>query len=285
MEHEKQPEHEPEHEPDPDPGPGPDPEPGLGHEAQPTAAARPRRRGRTRRALLLIACAAVLGAGAGTVAGYVVQYDREPTPLPPLSQPDLRDYKPVPAAKGASARSINEHRHVKTDGDLRRLLLKKPSGAQRVEASFTTHGWLSLSEYATDFEYPDDAFETLAAGDFRRAVTTSWQEREELYVTINLVQFHDEEFAMTPGYAKQQLSDLSEPHSAGNDGVPIPGSGTGRIYLADEPVVEPGYEPLYKGWAAARRGDVFMEIFAVDNTRPVSEKDLMSLAKRQLERL
>ncbi|WP_093800241.1 hypothetical protein [Streptomyces sp. Wb2n-11] len=36
------------------------------------------------------------------ITGYVVQYDREPTPLPPLSQPDLRDPKDAPVAVEAS---------------------------------------------------------------------------------------------------------------------------------------------------------------------------------------
>ena len=48
----------------------------------PAVPERPRRRGRT---TLLIACAALLGAVAGVCTGYVVQADREPTALPPLS--------------------------------------------------------------------------------------------------------------------------------------------------------------------------------------------------------
>ena len=54
-----------------------------------TAAApvRARRRGRT---ALLIAGAVVLGLVAGTCTGYLVQADREPTKLPPLSQPTLK---------------------------------------------------------------------------------------------------------------------------------------------------------------------------------------------------
>ncbi|MFE1256323.1 hypothetical protein [Streptomyces fungicidicus] len=85
-----------------------------------------RRRGRT---AALVAVAAVLGVVAGTCAGYLVQADREPTELPPLSQPVL------PQAKGGAPEplSADEDRRVKTDGDLRKLLIKKPRGAKEAD--------------------------------------------------------------------------------------------------------------------------------------------------------
>ncbi|WP_442738151.1 hypothetical protein ACQUSN_12805 [Streptomyces pseudogriseolus] len=88
-------------------------------------AGRRRRGGRT---VTLIGAALVLGLVAGTCTGYLVQAGRAPTPLPPLSQPVLAQARgegpaPLPAA---------QDRRVRTDGDLRELLLKKPRAAKHL---------------------------------------------------------------------------------------------------------------------------------------------------------
>src|SRR5262245_49039165 len=79
------------------------------------AASRPRRRGR---ATAPIGAAALLGVVAGTCAGYLVQAGREPAKLPSLSQPVIKqakgDVEPLSAA---------QDRRLRTDGDLRKLLL------------------------------------------------------------------------------------------------------------------------------------------------------------------
>ncbi|WP_367669716.1 hypothetical protein [Streptomyces sp. DT2A-34] len=95
---------------------------------------RPRRRGRT---ALLIAGAVVLGLVAGTCAGYVVQADREPTKLPSLSQPTLKQSRGEAPEPLSAARD----RRVKTDGDLRKLLLKKLAGAKDADWLEGADGW------------------------------------------------------------------------------------------------------------------------------------------------
>ncbi|MEU0087952.1 hypothetical protein [Streptomyces sp. NPDC006274] len=237
-----------------------------------------RRRGRT---TLLIAAAAVLGAVAGTVTGYAVQYHREPTPLPALSQPDIRTPKPVRTDGNTTARSLSVNRWVKTDGDLRELLLPKPKGAKHEEKP----DWKDLYTFATWFEYEDEMFRDLAEHDFRRSATVSWSKGGKVYVDIRLVQFRETTEVGAEHFGEGQQSYLVEDDWAGNDGEPIPGSANGRTYVFDEPHREAGYEPLYEGRAVAWRGDVVMVITYQNNSGPIDVKELKSLAKRQLERL
>ncbi|MFI8099536.1 hypothetical protein [Streptomyces sp. NPDC086023] len=247
-------------------------------EAVPAAAVRPRRRGRT---TLLIAAAAVLGALAGTVTGYAVQYDREPTPLPPLAQ-RLAPSKTAPGVPGrTNARTLNVHRWVKSDGDLRELLVKKPKGAKDFGAGKAD--WVPLVTYAADFDWPDRAFRHFANEDLRRVARVEWQERGEVFVVVELTQFNDTTQLAAADFAEQQQG--YEEKDAGNDGKPLPGSGNGRVFVHDQPFRKAGYEPVYQGQAIARRGDVVMRVYYRNNTRPVSEKALMDLAKRQWERL
>ncbi|MFD5430226.1 hypothetical protein ACFWI9_33130, partial [Streptomyces sp. NPDC127084] len=90
---------------------------------------RARRRGRT---ALLIAVAAVVGIAGGTAVGYGVQAEHEPTPLPVLSQAGLTyPAKPLAASAQPVPLSAAEDHQVKTGGDLRKLLLSKPSGARK----------------------------------------------------------------------------------------------------------------------------------------------------------
>ncbi|MEU2156590.1 hypothetical protein ABZ532_16495 [Streptomyces sp. NPDC019396] len=237
-----------------------------------------RPRGRT---ALTIAGAVVLGLLAGTVTGYAVQYDRAPTPLPPLSQPELRTPKDIPAGPGADPQAVNVHRRVPTDGDLRKLLLKKPKGARDNER--VQQGWRGLLDYAFDYDKPDRMFAYMA-GQTRRIATTSWEERGEVFVTVNLVQFRSEISSTSAAdWVKDRQSYM--PKNAGNDGTPVPGSGNGRVYVYDEPVQKTGYEPVYRGHALAHRGDVAVEIWYFDNARKVSSKPLMALIEKQLERL
>lgn len=236
---------------------------------------------RWRRVVGLVAAGAVLGLVAGTVTGYAVQYQREPTPLPVLSQPDITTPKPVSAKAGTTARSLNVNRWVKTDGDLRELLLSKPKGAKTESEA----DWEDLYAFATWFDHEESMFENLAEDGFRRCAAVSWSVDGEVYVDIRLVQFREDEELNAGAFGEAQQSYLDNEKWAGNDGEPIPGSADGRTYVFDEPLREAGYEPLYRGRAVAWRGDIVMIMEYANNSGPVDEKDLKSLAKRQLERL
>ncbi|MEU6527607.1 hypothetical protein ABZ869_00265 [Streptomyces sp. NPDC046928] len=258
------------------PGTEPGPEAATPEAAEPEAAAAPvraRRRGRT---TLLIAGAAVLGLVAGTCTGYLVQADREPTKLPPLSQPKLKQSKGEAPEPLSAARD----RRVRTDGDLRKLLLEKPRGAKTADWSSADDGWMDLASYAETFSDPKDIFPELVGNEFRRAAVAAW-EQGDTTVEIRLVQFRQEESMAAAEQARgaHYWADEDDNHS-----WPIPGTEDGMAYAYTKPQAEPGYVPMYEAKAFAWRGDIEMEIF-VSSTRSIGKKTLLGLAKRQMERL
>ncbi|MET9609973.1 hypothetical protein ABZZ17_33715 [Streptomyces sp. NPDC006512] len=242
------------------------------------AAPRPRRRGRT---TLLIAAALVLGALAGTVTGYAVQFHREPTPLPPLAQQGLDTPKPLAADTETTFKSINANRWHKTDDDLTKLLLAPPSGAKvTVPPSFE-----SLDFFAAPFENPEAALRDFATG-VRRVALTAWVTDGRYYVDVRLIQFAELEDA--DDYQKQQAEYMPLAKFAGNPGVAVPGvpDDLGHVWVDSKVQQKAGYEPIRGARAVVRRGDVVMEIFYNDNRgAKIAESDVIDLAKRQLERL
>ncbi|MEU6344400.1 hypothetical protein ABZ883_26025 [Streptomyces sp. NPDC046977] len=247
--------------------------------AEPLPAARPpRRRGRT---TLLILAAAVLGVAAGAGTGYKIQYDRPETPLPPLSQPEL--VQPKGAAPPAKPLTAAEDALVKYDGDLRKLLLKRPKGAKDGNSPPGVDGWLPIAEYAENFDDPKAGFTDLLDSGFRRAATTTWR-TGDISVEIRLVQYRDLEYAGTEGDVLDQLQFTRGQDEAGNDGRAIPGSVDGKVFSYSRPTRRAGYLPYYKSAAVARQANIEMLIW-VTSSHPVPQSTIMSVAKRQWERL
>ncbi|MEU0339180.1 hypothetical protein ABZ092_09390 [Streptomyces bobili] len=236
---------------------------------------RPRRRGRT---TLLIAAAVVLGVVAGTCTGYLVQADREPTKLPSLSQPVLAQAK----GPGPEPLSAAQDRKLRTDGDLRKLLVKKPKGAKEAEWLEGMDGWMDMANYADLYEEPGDVFPALVGDEFRRAAVTGWAEGESYTVEIRLVQFRQEETLQADDYSdnNQYWADDED----ATDSWGLPGTEDGMVYVHREPETEPGYVPVYSAEAHAWRGDITMEIW-VSGTKAIPKKKIMDLARRQMERL
>lgn len=264
-------------EPAVEPAPAPVAESGA-----PATPGKPRPRGRT---TLLIAAAAVLGIAGGTAVGYGVQADRAPTPLPALSQPNLAyPAKALPADKVPDPLPVSQDRQRKTEGDLRELLVSKPSGARKARFPFRTKGWMSLDAYAREFKSEDYMFETLAEADVRRIAAANWLQGQYRGVGIRLVQFRSGAELGASDHANNQLDYMPyAKEGAGNAGDPIKGSGNGRYFLY-KAVNKPGYLPVYQARAIAQRGDVMLDITIFD-TAPISKKDIRTLAERQLERL
>ncbi|MFE3633209.1 hypothetical protein [Streptomyces sp. NPDC059168] len=237
-----------------------------------SAAPRLRRRGRTVR---LAGAGALLGLVAGVCAGYLVQADREPTKLPPLSQPVIEqaegETEPLPAAQ--------DHK-VRTDGDLRKLLLDKPRGA-RTASWVPQDGWLELAEYADFFKQPGEKFRALATDQFRRAAVTGWKTGTST-VDIRLVQYRQED-SMAAADATHNLEETAG--SGRTDSTSIPGTGDGTAYVHLRPIADFGVgRPLYLAEAYAWRGDVAMEVW-IHSSRPIAEREIKELARRQMERL
>ncbi|MGI5455951.1 hypothetical protein ACQEWB_22775 [Streptomyces sp. CA-249302] len=234
----------------------------------------PRRRGRT---TLLIVGAAVLGVVAGTCTGYLVQADREPTKLPPLSQPTLAQAK----GDGPEPLSAAQDRRVKTNGDLRKLLLNKPGGAKNASWLAGDDGWMNLAEFAETYEKPGSVFGDLVGDEFRRAAVTGWESGNQT-VEIRLIQFRQQETlaAADSSDNNQYWADAK----SSTDSWTIPGTGSGTAYVHRKPKTEAGYLPMYSAEAHAYRADIAMELWVYD-TRPITKAKIMDLAKRQMERL
>ncbi|MGW0418077.1 hypothetical protein [Streptomyces sp. NPDC003015] len=235
---------------------------------------RARRRGRT---TLLIASAAVLGVVAGTCTGYLIQADREPTKLGSLSQPTLAQAKgPAPEPLSAS-----QDRRVKTDGDLRKLLLKKPAGAKTGDW-VSDDRWMTLAEVAETADKPGGAFGDLVSKEFRRAADTGWQVGRTYGVEIRLVQYRQEETLDASDAADGE--NYFEDSKSGTNSWSVPGSGNAMAYVHTKPDTEPGYLPQYNASAVAWRGDILMKIFVWD-TKPITKAKIMDLAERQVKKL
>ncbi|MFI1400118.1 hypothetical protein [Streptomyces sp. NPDC020681] len=237
-----------------------------------------RRRGRT---AVLLAVAAVIGISAGTAVGYRVQADRAPTPLPALNQPELGyPAKPLPDGQAPEPLSAAEDRRVKTDGDLRKLLLPRPKGARAAD-EWRDDGWVDTATYAAQFEKPGSVFGQLVQDDIRRVAGASWAQGGNKVTDIVLVQFRSGGAAMD--HAEGQHAYMPETEYAGNGGDPLSGSGNGRYYLypAEESA---GFLPMYQARAIFQRGDIMVDINIFDEKR-ISKDEIRSLAERQLERL
>jgi len=234
----------------------------------------PRRRGRT---TLLVAVAAVLGVVAGTCTGFVVQANREPTALPPLSQPVVKQAEGEVAPLSAA-----QDRHVKVNGDLRKLLLKRPKGARDAKIPVGDDGWLDMAEYADLYKKPAGAFSDLATDHFRRAAVTNWRQGSTYFVEIHLVQFRQDGSLSAADWTEDAQYYANE--ESDTDSWEIPGTGDGWAYVHNTPDRKPGYLPLYEAEAHATRGDIAMTIWVYDSS-PIGKKKIMDLAKRQMGRL
>ncbi|MGZ2361876.1 hypothetical protein LRE75_35260 [Streptomyces sp. 372A] len=254
---------------------------GAGEHPEPAVCVKRRPRGRT---TLIIAAAAVLGIAGGIATGYGVQAGRAPTPLAALSQPGLAyPAKALPAGEVPDPLPASQDRRVRTDGDLRKLIVPRPKGWQEDKslAALTQDGWLGVEDYALDFESEDYMFSDLLDQDIRRVAGAAWKKGESRSGTVCLVQFRSG--AAAAAHAEDQRSYMPQKRSAGNDGTAIKGSTEGRYYLFPARR-EAGYLPFYQARAVFSRGDVMVDIHLYDSA-PISKRDIRTLAERQLERL
>ncbi|MFD3776876.1 hypothetical protein [Streptomyces sp. NPDC058612] len=236
-------------------------------------------RGRRGRTTLLIAAAAALGVLAGAVAGYAVQYHRDPTPLPPLAQQNLVAPKALAPDDSTTNKTINANRWRVSDGDLVEMLVKPPAGTKVFEAA----GYVGLESYAAQYDRPGDGFGRLRDEGFRRAASVSWEEDDQL-TKVWLLQFT----GWRGGNAEAKSALKSVPAWAGNTGSGLPGlpPDAGHVWMYSKPSTAPGGNTVSHARAFVRRGDVFAEIFVYDRRGgALSESALVDLAKRQLERM
>lgn len=249
----------------------------------------PRRR-RGARTALLLAAAVFAGTLGGVTYGYAEQADNPPTPLPPLNQPGLaHPGEPLPADE-AEPLPAAQDRRVKSDGDLRELLVSRPPGTVDTEVEMgggSGEGWLAPYEVVADTGAPDDALGFMLEKGLRRTAFASWSKEGDatFVVMINLLQFRNDATAGSVDYlAEQQMASSIGMTGGQVSSVSLKGSADGRAYFLEEPYAEPGVPPLYQGIALARRGDIVMEVYLFESS-PLDKKELKRLAERQLERL
>ncbi|WLQ41710.1 hypothetical protein P8A22_18005 [Streptomyces laculatispora] len=242
-----------------------------------------RPRGRT---ALIIAAAAVLGITGGAAVGYGVQAGRAPTPPAALSQPGLAyPAKALAADRVPDPLPVAQDRRVRTDGDLRKLLVPRPAGwSENKDMGLVRDGWMGVEDYVLGFTNEDFMFGRLLEADVRRVAAAAWKKGEYGKAHVCLVQFGSGVNTSAADHAEDQRAYMSgDEDGAGNDGNAIKGSLSGRYYVY-KAELKPGYMPLYRARAVFHRGDVMAEINLID-TRPISKKDIRTLAERQLERL
>ncbi|MFF8966495.1 hypothetical protein ACF1BK_27520 [Streptomyces globisporus] len=259
---------------------------GAGEPAEPAAVpVRRRPRGRT---TLIIAAAALLGIVGGVAVGYGVQAERKPTPLAALSQPGLGyPAKPAAADRAPAPLPAAQDRRVKTDGDLRKLLIDRPKGARKAFSGplGLDDGWEPLNQYVENYyDDPQYMFETLAEAGLRRVASVSWVQGKYRDTTVQLIQFRSGDTHGAADHFDDQIGYMPAGTGGADDlGDAIEGSREGRYFLY--PVErEAGYLPSYRARALARRGDIVLDINIFD-TVPISKKNIRTLAERQLERL
>ncbi|MET7644611.1 hypothetical protein ABZS83_13355 [Streptomyces sp. NPDC005426] len=235
---------------------------------------------------MIIAAAAVLGIATGTAVGYGVQAGRAPTPLAALSQPGLGyPAKALPAGQVPDPLPASQDRQVRTDGDLRKLLIPRPKGwSDNKDALFVQDGWMGVENYALDFEDEGFMFTRLLEADIRRVAVAAWKKGEYRTADVLLVQYRSGVTAAAALHAEDQRAYMpDEEHGAGNEGDAIKGSLSGRYYVY-KVQRKAGFMPLYRARAVFDRGDVMAEI-DISDTEPISKKDIRTLAEQQLERL
>lgn len=146
----------------------------------PAAADAPVRRRPRGRTTLIIAAAALLGISGGAAVGYGIQAERAPTPLAALSQPGLGyPAKPLSADRAPAPLPVAQDRRVRTDGDLRKLLVDRPKGAKKTitDELGLDDGWQPLDQYAeTYYDDPHFMFESLSELDLRRVASVAWRQ-------------------------------------------------------------------------------------------------------------
>jgi hypothetical protein len=247
------------------------------------------RRRRGLRTALLLAAAVLAGTLGGVTYGYAEQAGEPPSPLPPLNQPGLaHPEKPLPADEAPEPLSAAQDRRVKTDGDLRKLLVSRPAGAVDAELGYGEEGWLAPYELAADTGAPEEMLSYVLEHGLRRTAFTSWSEQDSsatgTVILIYLFQFRNDATAGSVDYLESEQ--VATVVGAGGDvrSVPLAGSADGRAYFPGEPYEEAGLPPVYQAIAIARRGDIVMEVHQMDSS-PIEEADLTKLAERQLERL
>jgi len=231
----------------------------------------PKRRIRTGR---LFAGALVLGVLGGVAAGYAVQASRQPTPLPPLTTSQPR-YLPSGIYQGLAPAVLPAAQDdaTTTEGDLTKLLLPTPSGANTSNSDFVGQ----MMSIGQDAYYCDDqvnCFTTDYSEGIEAIADTEWTTSDGFFVEIRMYRFVPGESSV----ARQQ---------EGSEGA-APSNGT-SITMPDG-IDAAGYEYTDK-WgqnddhAEAVHGDIGVSIWVTSTSKVPDPSLIDGLITKQMGRL
>ncbi|RZE92922.1 hypothetical protein [Streptomyces albidoflavus] len=248
-----------------------------------TPARRRRPRGLT---TLIVACGALVGVVGGTATGYAVQAEREPTPLPPLSQADLAyPEKALPESKRPAPLPAKHDTAVKANGDLRKLLVGKPEGARvwstgiHREGAPVRDGWLSPGEFSLEYGSPAYQLEDLLDGEVRRVAAANWLRGKQM-IAVRLVQFRPGALAAAAASDRESQGWAAARSAPGEEsGWSVRPGSSARYHLT---APEPG--AWYWASASGFRGDVWFTMDIFDES-PIPRSTIRDLARAQLDRL
>ncbi|MGF2208086.1 hypothetical protein [Streptomyces albidoflavus] len=249
----------------------------------PAPAPRRRPRGLT---TLIVACGALVGVVGGTATGYAVQAEREPTPLPPLSQADLAyPEKALPESKRPAPLPAKHDTAVKANGDLRKLLVGKPKGARvwstgiHREGAPVRDGWLSPGEFSLEYGSPAYQLEDLLDGEVRRVAAANWLRGKQM-IAVRLVQFRPGALAAAAASDRESQGWAAARSAPGEEsGWSVRPGSSARYHLT---APEPG--AWYWASASGFRGDVWFTMDIFDES-PIPRSTIRDLARAQLDRL
>lgn len=244
-----------------------------GSVGEPTAEAA-RRPPRTSRTVLLLVGALLLGPLVGGGIGYGIQAARPATALPPLT-PAAPPAYPAGALDPASAAAAAP-KPLPIDGDLRKLLLPKPDGAQDWDYAYAESGeWETAGRIAQQHADGADNLAKLLGAGFRRAAAATWQQDGVKYL-VELVQ-----------YASDSTTSAKALTLAANTAgyTPLPNGLEGGCSAPDQqqPYAD-NTATYYPGNAVTRRGDVVVRVTAFGDHQ-VDLATLCGLVQQQWERL
>lgn len=229
-----------------------------------------------RRTGLLFTSAVVVGLLGGAGTGWAIQRQRPATPLPPLAttlQTRVLTEPPAGAATASASQGSDPSTDdgAKLDGDLRKLLLDKPSDA--TDSAFTepVH-WLSVRDLAELTSRPELQFADLNQDGFRRAAARLWDAKDGTTVDVELTQFRTGSGA----------ADYFGAGIGGEKGaVKIAGTLTGYA------VALPNRDPDGQFWgeAIAMHGTVIVGVYVYSSVKPVDPNGVARIAAEQLGKL
>jgi hypothetical protein len=223
----------------------------------------------------LLLAALLVGPLLGGSVGYAVQAARPATPLPelPVTAPQ---YPTAPADEKAVADGTLKPLEI--DGDLRKLLIAKPDGAEvwNNNGRGDDTSWISAGEKAMSYGNADNFFRRLLRTGFRRDAIVTWKKGDVRW-RVELIQYQSDKAG--------EAETLALERDDSGASTPLPGTISGTYATPSEAqTYAESTEKYYYGEALARRGDLVMVISVYSPTQ-VNADELKDVAKRQWERL